>query len=79
MFVEKGFARTLVAAMMLLAGPAMALEQGEEILMAGQFNLLSADLAMIGYDPENADYLMQADDTLTTVSGLLPSWVEGGA
>ena len=76
MFSEKGLARVLVAAVMVLTGPAMALEQKEEILMAGQFHLLSADIAMISYDPENADYLMQADDTLTTVSSLLPSWVE---
>lgn len=77
MFAQKGFARVLVAAVMLLTTPVMALEKKDEILMAGQFNLLSADIAMIGYDPENADYLAQADETFEEVSVLLPGWAEG--
>lgn len=76
MFAEKYLIRMLVVVALLLAGPAMALEQEEEVLMAGRFNLLAADIAMISYDPENADYLVQADDMLSMVSGTLPSWME---
>lgn len=77
MFVCKGFARTLFVVLMSLSAPVMALESTEEILMAGKFNLLSADVAMIGYDPENTDYLRQANEMMESVGALLPSWIEG--
>jgi hypothetical protein len=60
---------------MLSTAPIMALEKKEEVLMAGQFSLLAADVAMISYDPENADYLVQARTTFSEVVGVLPSWL----
>jgi len=75
MFANRVFSRVVAVIAMLSTAPIMALEKKEEVLMAGQFSLLAADVAMISYDPENADYLVQARTTFSEVAGVLPSWL----
>ncbi len=70
--------RVLWLAPMLLvwSGAALALGQNELVKLAGQYNLLSADIGMTDYDPENIEYLEQALDTYQTVSEGVPAWID---
>ena len=68
--------RALLAVITLLAGPALALEQAAMVTLAGKYNMLAADVGMIGYDPENAEYLAQATETLESIRGDMSAWID---
>jgi len=68
--------RALLAVITLLAGPALALEQAALVTLAGKYNMLAADVGMIGYDPENAEYLAQAGETLASISDDMTAWID---
>lgn len=68
--------RGLVFAGLLGANVANALEQASLVVMLGKYNLLAADVGMIGYDPENTEYLEQARDMLDGISDDMAAWIE---
>lgn len=68
--------RALLAVITLLAGPALALEPATLVTLVGKYNMLAADIGMIGYDPENAEYLAQAGETLEGISDDMEIWID---
>lgn len=66
----------LLALVSFLAMPALALEQAALVALAGKYNMLAADIGMIGYDPENVEYLAQADETLDSISDDMSAWID---
>lgn len=67
---------SLLALLAALAMPALALEQAALVTLAGKYNMLAADIGMIGYDPENVEYLAQAQETLDSISDGMDGWIE---
>lgn len=66
----------LLALVSFLAMPALALEQAALVTLAGKYNMLAADIGMIGYDPENAEYLAEAGETLDSISDDMSAWID---
>src|SRR5690606_20996256 len=52
------------------------LEQVALVTLAGKYNMLAADIGMIGYDPENVEYLAQAEETLASISDDMTAWID---
>lgn len=76
MHASIGFVRVFLVVTVLLARPALALEEKNEIRLSGELNMLVADLAIIGYDPENAAYFEQAGERLKVIRSLMPGWMD---
>lgn len=69
-------AGALLVVITLLAGPVLAFEQATLVTLAGKYNMLAADIGMIGYDPANVEYLAQADETLESISDDMAAWID---
>lgn len=60
----------------LLSTMGVAMDQNALVVLAGQYSMLSADIGMIGYDPENIEYLDQATATYETVADGMDQWLD---
>ena len=71
----KKYGWVFMAMGLLLMKPLWAFEQSDMVLMFGQYNMLSGDLGMISYNPENGEYLQEAQDTFDSISADMEQWI----
>src|SRR5690606_16273693 len=68
--------RALLAVITLLARPVLAPEQTALVTLASKYNMLAADVGLNGSDPDHAEYLAQAGETLESIRGDMSAWID---
>ena len=66
----------MVPALLVLSSTGFAIGQNQLVKMAGQYNMMSADIGMMAYDPENIQYIEQARETYEAVADEISGWID---